>query len=206
MPQDINLMHAGLRPRPAPFRSMQAASILGSGALLMLIAFVGLQQLASRRTVEAVALEQEFAALQRRATEMSAVAAPSRPAAELRLLRDTEAGQRQVRAALDSGVAGRPQGYAQYFMALSRQAQASLWITGFNVAADGAGLELQGRMTDPRVLPDYLRRLNSEPLFKGREFAQMSLKVVEPAPADGASPAITEFALRARPVAAPASP
>lgn len=206
MPQDINLMHAGLTPRPAPFRSVQAASILGSGALLMLIAFVGLQQLASRRADEAVALEQALAALQRRATEMSAVAAPSRPAAELRLLRDTEAGQRQVRAALDSGVAGRTQGYAQYFMALSRQAHASLWITGFNVAADGAGLELQGRMTDPRVLPDYLRRLNSEPLFKGREFAQMSLKVVEPAAADAASPAITEFALRARPVAAPASP
>ena len=206
MPQDINLMHAGLTPRPVPFRSVHAASIFGSGALLMLIATVGLQHLASRRAEEAVALEQELAALQRRVTDISAVAAPSRPAAELRLLRDTETGQRQVQAALDSGVAGRTQGYAQYFMALSRQAQASLWITGFNVAADGAGLELQGRMTDPRVLPDYLRRLNSEPLFKGREFAQMSLKAVEPVPADAASPVITEFALRARPVAAPAAP
>ncbi len=206
MPQDINLMHAGLTPRPAPFRSVQAASILGSGAVLMLIATVGLQHLGSRRAEEAVVLEQELAVLQRHVTDTSAVAAPSRPAAELRLLRDTETGQRQVQAALDSGVAGRTQGYAQYFMALSRQAQASLWITGFNVAADGTGLELQGRMTDPRVLPDYLRRLNSEPLFKGREFAQMSLKAVEPAPADAASPVITEFALRARPVAAPTAP
>ena len=84
-----------------------------------------------------------------------------------------------------------------------------MWLTAFSVSADAAALELQGRMTDPHRLPDYLRHLNSEPLFKGRTFAQMSLKAVEPA-ASGAAGAsnstvggssITEFTLRAVPAA-----
>jgi hypothetical protein len=128
---------------------------------------------------------------------------PSRQTAELARLRSIEVGQRRTRAALDSGQAGGTQGYSEYLLALSRQSQGRLWLTGFNVAPDGRSLELDGRMTDPRQLPDYLRRLNGEPLFKGREFAQLSLKSIEPgattdtAPSSGS--AYTEFALRAVP-------
>ena len=207
MPQDINLMHAGLTPRPEPFRSGQAGWILAGAVAVGWGGVLALQQLALQRSEQATTAEQELAMLQARVGGIVS-AAPSLAATELRHLRETEAGQRQVRAALDSGVAGRTQGYAQYFMALSRQAQAGLWITGFSVAADGAALELQGRMTDPRRLPDYLRRLNNEPLFKGREFAQMSLQAValDPADTSGAASGVTEFALRAKPANPQSSP
>ena len=196
MAHDINLLHAGLTPRPEPLRSGQALAIVAGAAVLCAAGVVGLRHVTAERNAQAQGAEQELAALQARLGAIG-TPRPSRAAIELRQLRETESGQRQVRAALDSGIAGRTQGYSQYFLALSRQAQANLWITGFGVAPDGAALELQGRMTDPRMLPEYLRRLNGEPLFKGREFAQMSLKAIETTP--GEASGITEFALRAKP-------
>ena len=57
-------------------------------------------------------------------------------------------------------------------------------------------------MADPRLLPDYLRRLNAEPLFKGREFSQLSVKAVEASPTSAGG--YTEFALRGQPTTAEA--
>ena len=56
-------------------------------------------------------------------------------------------------------------------------------------------------MTDAAVLTDYLRSLNAEPRFKGRPFAQLSLKAV-----DGAGGVYTEFALRSVASSAQATP
>ena len=207
MPQHINLLHAGLLPKREAWRSAHAAWAVGGVTALALLAALGLRHLATSRTDQALAAEQALAALQARVAALGVTVHPSRHAAELQRLRAVESGQRQVRTALDSGAAGRTQGYAEYFMALSRQAQPSVWLTAFSVSADGAALELQGRMTEPHRLPDYLRHLNSEPLFKGRTFAQMNLKAVE-ATAAGVSPSapglastVTEFTLRAVPVA-----
>ena len=211
MRQHINLLHAGLFPKREAWRSSHAAWAVGGMAAVALLAALVLRHLATDRTEQALVSEQALAALQARVAGLGDTVRPSRHAAELQRLRAVESGQRQVRAALDSGAAGRTQGYAEYFMALSRQAQPSVWLTAFSVSADGAALELQGRMTDPHRLPDYLRHLNSEPLFKGRTFAQMNLKAVDAAASGGATgnpgPAstVTEFALRAVP-AMPALP
>ena len=205
MPQHINLLHAGLLARREAWRSAQAASAVAGVAVLALLATLGLRHAAGSRAEQALAAEQQLAGLQAGINTSNASLRPSRHGAELQRLRAVEAGQRQVRAALDSGAAGRTQGYAELFLALSRQARPSVWLTAFSVPADGAALELQGRMTDPHRLPDYLRQLNSEPLFKGRSFTQMTLKAVEPAAsgaavgAGGGGNTITEFSLRAVP-------
>ena len=199
MPQHINLLHPGLLPRREAFDSAHAAWAVAGVLACALLATSGLRLRAGSRTEQALAAEQQRVDLQARVDAVGGTPPAPRHAAELQRLQAVDAGQRQVRVALDSGAAGRAQGYAEYFMALSRQAQPSLWITGFTVAADGLALELRGRMLDPHLLPQYLRQLNSEPLFKGREFAQMQLKSVEPGTAGGAG--ITEFSLRALPAA-----
>jgi hypothetical protein len=112
---------------------------------------------------------------------------------ELAQLRALDAGQRRTVAALESGLAGARDGPADYLVALARQASATLWITGFAVSDDGSAVELDGRMTDAAAFTDYLRSLNAEPRFKGRPFAQLSLKSVD---SSGASLPYTEFALR----------
>lgn len=198
MPQHINLLDASLRRKRETLGSMTGfvAVLATFGASIALA--TGLQSFSAKSQAQSVALEQDLAALQARVAALG-TPAPSRQAIELARLRAVDASQRRLRAALDSGQAGSTRGYSEYFLALSRQTQGSLWLTGFTVAADGRSLEIGGRMTDPRQLPDYLRRLNGEPLFKGREFAQLSLKTVEPAAASGGNVSYADFALRSTP-------
>jgi len=120
-------------------------------------------------------------------------AAASATGGELAQLQQLETAQRRVRAALEAGAAGNREGHADYLTALGRQATGSLWITGFSVSDDGAAIDLEGRMTDANVLADYLRRLNAEPRFKGRPFAQLSLRGTD---TNGSALPYTEFALR----------
>ena len=195
MPQHINLLDASLQRRRETLGSTTGlVAVLATFGASVAIALT-LQSFSAKSQAQSVALEQDLAALQARVAALG-TPAPSRQAIELARLRAIDAGQRHLRAALDSGQAGSTRGYSEYFLALSRQTQGALWLTGFTVAADGRALEIGGRMTDPRQLPDYLRRLNGEPLFKGREFAQLNLKTVElAAPLSG----YAEFALRSTP-------
>jgi Tfp pilus assembly protein PilN len=203
MAQEINLMHAGLVRRSEPFNSSHGAMAIVAAVALVALAAFALQLQTRHQAERARLIELDLQTLQQRVAAVSGVVPPSTATIELQRLRQAEAGQRQMRTAIASGSAGRTQGYSEYFTALSRQAQPALWITSFAIAADGAALELQGRMADPRVLPDYLRRLNTEPLFKGREFAQLSLKSVEPSAT--AAGGYTEFALRGLPAATDAA-
>lgn len=198
MAQQINLMHAGLLRRREPFGSCDAVWLAAAAIGLVALGAFGLRHLAERDAQQAAAAEQALAALRARVAA-AAPAGPSRSALELERLRTLESGQRQVLAAIGSGSAGRTEGYAEFFLALSRQARPTLWITGLNVGADARTIELQGRLADPKLLPEYLRRLGSEAAFRGRDFAQLSLKAAD-AGSDGA-PAFTEFSLRS---AAPA--
>jgi hypothetical protein len=200
MAQHINLMHAGLVRRSEPFNSNHGAMALVLALAVVALAAFALQFQARQLADQADARERDTLALQARFTSIAGAAPETNFSAELQRLRRLETGQRQMRTAIASGSAGRTQGYAEYFTALARQAQPALWITGFSIAADGVALELNGRMGDPRLLPGYLRRLNTEPLFKGREFAQLSLKAVEPSAA--ATGGYTEFVLRGVPAVA----
>ena len=198
MPQHINLLDASLQRRRETLGSITGlVAVLATFGVSVALA-ASLQSFSAKSQAQSVVLEQDLAALQARVAALGAPA-PSRQAIELARLRAVDAGQRRLRAALDSGQAGSTRGYSEYLLALSRQTQGTLWLTGFTVAADGRALEIGGRMTDPRQLPDYLRRLNSEPLFKGREFAQLSLKAVEPVAAPGGNASYAEFALRSTP-------
>jgi Fimbrial assembly protein (PilN) len=204
MAQQINLMHAGLLRRSEPFHSGHAALAVVAAVTVVALAAFALQLQTRQLAEQAGAIERDTLALQTRFAAVSSAAPESNFSAELQRLHRLETGQRQMRTAIASGSAGRTQGYSEYFTALARQAQPALWITGFSIAADGVALDLQGRMGDPRLLPGYLRQLNSEPLFKGREFAQLSLKAVEPSAT--AAGGYTEFALRGVPAAAAAEP
>ena len=122
--------------------------------------------------------------------------------AQVQRLRDQEAGLRRLQTLLDNGSAGRRQGYADHLEALARQAHASVWITGLTLQGADDSIELQGRMTDPALLTDYLRQLQAEPQFKGRSFAALNIQQAgtpdAPANPPGHAPGspYSEFTLR----------
>jgi hypothetical protein len=87
-------------------------------------------------------------------------------------------------------------GYVEYLRGLARQTMAGVWLTGFAVHDGGRQISLSGRAVDKSLLPDFVRRLNSEPAFQGKAFAGMNIAykdttvpaagAVPPAPTSGA--------------------
>ena len=202
MAQQLNLLDARFSPQPQRWSARQG--LLGMAVVLVLSA-AGTQTLrwsTGRALAESRALDHQLAPLkaQRQALGAAAQLAPETELAQLRLL---EAGHRRIASALDAGAAGAREGHADYLEALARRASASLWITGFAVTEDGSAIELSGRMADASVLTDYLRSLNAEPRFKGRPFAQLSLRSVDKS---GVALPYTEFALLSRAAAGPGAP
>ena len=193
MAQQLNLLDARFAPQPQRYSAKHG--LLAMAAVLALSA-AGTQAmgwLADRALADRQAIDAQMAPLKARRLAISnspdAALAPEAELAQLRLL---EAGHRRIAAALDAGVAGAREGHADYLEALARRASPALWITAFSVAEDSGAIELAGRMTDAGVLTDYLRSLNAEPRFKGRPFAQLSLKSMD---SQGVALPYTEFSL-----------
>jgi len=191
MPQQINLLDASFQRRTERLGSAAGLLAVAAALVVSIAATFALKTLGARVSAEAEDKERELAAMQAKVASVRSVAA-SPLVAELARLRAVEEGQRRIRAALDAGQAGVSQGYSNYLFALSRQAQEGLWLTRFDISPDSRSLDLGGRMTDPRQLSNYLRRLKAEPLFNGRQFAQLSLKSIDLP--EGAR--VSEFALR----------
>jgi Tfp pilus assembly protein PilN len=116
--------------------------------------------------------------------------------AELARVRSIEMAMASLRGGAEGANAPA---YSTYFQALANQAHGALWITAFSVSPDGQSLELRGRALDASAVPDYLSRLNAEPVFRGRQFSQLSVgTVMAEGAAEGATP-LTEFSLRSGP-------
>lgn len=196
MAQQINLYQIDQKPRVQAFSSGQGlwltVAVLGGTAL----AAGAVNHLTLAEQARAVASQSQLAQWQTRANTKTE---GRDDAAELAQLRALDASQRQVLATLTSNTQQRTQGYAELFNALSRQAHPAVWITGLGVSSDGQSMELNGRMLDAGALPDYLRRLNAEPRFKGQPFASLDIKSVEAAGGSSANAGYTEFALRSQP-------
>ena len=185
MAQQLNLLDRALQPQRDLLDANHGLALVG----LILLGSVALSAALQWQAGQTAALPVALPALPAVA---AAASAPAEQQAELQRLRALDQHQQRVRAALASGAAGAPDGYTPYLKALSRQAQGSLWITGFAVAAEGDAIELEGRMLDAAALPGYLRQLNAEERFNGRPFAQLQLRTL-----DGAAEAgHTEFVLR----------
>ncbi|MFZ5548866.1 MAG: PilN domain-containing protein [Pseudomonadota bacterium] len=176
-PTDLNLDPPSQRPRPQPWRASQglaAAGLCLAGAWGL---GTGLDAWARHRAAEArqiaQAVPQQRAELEAR--DPGGADAIQRLAAERDRLQALDADQRRLRAQIDEHLQRSSLGYTNYFAALSRQSQASVWITGFSVAPNQGAIEIRGRMTDAAALPTYLQRLNQEASFKGRRFGRLQL-------------------------------
>ena len=202
MAQQLNLFDARFARQRLRFSARHGLMVLAGVLGLSLLGGGGLRWAAGQANAKADTAQAEMAPLR---AQVAALAASGSGVAanDLQQLQSVEAGQRRIRAALEAGAAGAREGHADYLLALARQASAALWITGFAVSDDGSAIDLEGRMTEPAVLTDYLRRLNAEPRFKGRPFAQLNLKASD---ANGAALPYTEFSLRSVAVANSSTP
>ena len=197
MAQQLNLFDPRFAPRTLRFSAQQGLLAVAGALLLTLLASGGLRWASDQAAAAGRQAEADQAPLRTRLAALGA-GAHTGAGSELLQLRAIDVGQRRIRGALEGGAAGVREGHADYLLALARQASGTVWITGFSVSDDGNAVELDGRMTDTAQFTDYLRRLNAEPRFKGRPFAQLNLKATD---ASGAALPYTEFSLRSSAVA-----
>ena len=217
MSQQINLYEARLRPR----RDLLTGRRLGValGLLLVLIVAAGaLARVAAERSeaelrgvqAELTASQEKLAALTK---TLSASKVSARLQAQINDARMPLAARQAVMTLLDSGQLGNREGFSAILSGFSRQTSNDLWLTGFSVSLGGQEIEIRGRSLDAAGLPSYLQRLAAESAFKGRRFAALDMRRVDPtqdkpgegaAPAPAASPALprhVEFVLRSAGVA-----
>jgi hypothetical protein len=89
--------------------------------------------------------------------------------------------------ALNTGELGNTSGFSDFFAAFGRQAMHGVWLTGFNIGEAGNELIVTGRAMHADLVPTYLRRLNSEPMMRGRRVVEMKLTAKEGGAAPGAA-------------------
>jgi hypothetical protein len=194
---------------PALLRQRQWLSAANLALALALVAFVMFGWGAWAR-IQAAGLGADAAALDDRlkaareesvalAGQLASRKADPRLELDVAAMKELLGVRRNILDALGQGVAAAPTGHADYLRGLARQSVANLWLTGFSVGPDGARMEIRGRTLDPALLPEYIRRLNAEPAFRGRRFAALSVALPAPVAGTGgaaaAPPPWHEFAL-----------
>jgi cell division protein FtsB len=192
MTQQINLYEARLKPR----RELATARNLGVSALLLLAltsaVVVYARQQADEKTAELAVLQASVNSEQERMTALSKALGGRRVStalvAEQVRVRTLLSTQQEVMAVLDSGQLGNTSGFSAFMFGFARQALSDMWLTGFAVSAGGEEIEIRGGLLDPAKLPGYVQRLSAEPAFKGRRFATLEMRSVEPVAPELAKP------------------
>lgn len=200
MTQQINLYD------PALLRKRELLSAVNLAATVaVLLVVIGAWTVLARAQLATLEAEERTLApqvktLQEQMTALAKQVAATKPdprlEAELASARALLSLRGEVLGVLEKSIGAGAASFAEYLRALARQSVGGLWLTGFAVG-DG-GMEIRGRMTDPARLPEYIRRLNSEPAFQGRSFAALRVSPGQTA----ASSAGTMTASGAAPAAA----
>ena len=183
--QQVNLYNPALR-RVREWLTLTNVAMLGAlfAVILFSVGFV-LHQQANAKRVAVQALEAKLTGVRIETTQLAALLAGNAESnaagRELADLKQQVQMRSEVLAALQAGagmssIRGQSNvGFVEYLRALARQTVNGLWLTGFSVAQGGAGIEVRGRMLSVDRLPEYIKRLNGEASFKGRQFVSLNI-------------------------------
>jgi hypothetical protein len=178
MSQQINLFHPELRPAQKPLTAVR----LGLGLVGLVVALAAYYAYGELRLLQLqsdlAAANSEFKALQDRALKLGGAAAQASGRALEESIARAETELR-VRDAVLKRLAGTDlgstKGFAAYLTALARQRVEGAWITGLTVSGDSGDFTIQGGVTRPEVLLEYIRRLNREEVLKGRQIGDLRM-------------------------------
>ncbi len=188
MSQQINLYEARLRPSRDPLTGRR---LLGAFALLLVLIVVsgGLARYGAERSeADLRGVQAELTASQQK---LAARQVPAALQAQIEQTKASFAARQAAMAVIDAGQIGDREGFSAIFTGFARQTSNDLWLSGFTVSLGGREIEIRGRALDAAGLPAYIQRLAAEPSFKGRRFAALDMRRVDPSsdkPEDGAAP------------------
>ncbi len=190
--QYINLLP---RQRAAPrdaisLRNVVLAALLAAGASVALGVVLAPQSGTLKQ--KAAALHKSIASLSApvQGVQVAVDAALARQVAEARARAQLASETAEYMRALEGPRSGA---FSNYFEALSRQTTAGVWLTGLFADWVTDRVTIEARAVSPELVPTYLKRLDQEPLFKGRHFSSLAVRERE-LPREGAPQAPREDA------------
>ena len=180
MSQQINLIN----PAFHKVFDWLTATPVALAACVMLVIIGGTGTWASQRAQKQEAVANETSKTlkdtQDKLLAMTKVAVEKQPNADIAVeLANAVAmlkNREEILRVLESGAIGSTTGFADFLRGFARQTPSGLWLTGFTISGSGSNMEIRGRMTEPSALPEYIRRLKSEPIFQGRSFAALTIQ------------------------------
>ncbi len=203
MSQQINLFNPIFLKQKKVFSAVAMAQALGVIALgcgaLVLYANKNFAQLKADDQATSSRLAGREAALA--AAKLQYGARTPDPAIDLEITNNDvkRASLKQVFAAMQRGDYGNPNGYSGIFRALGQQRVNGVWLTAVSVDGNLADVGIEGRTTDPVLVPAYIARLGKEPVLQGKSFG--TLKIGNPVVAAGSTETLPylAFALKSGP-------
>ena len=210
MSQQINLYDPALE-RQRDLLTATNVALAAAGLLAILGAWGGWGHwTAASLDSDHLAQEATLGNLRAEATALDAQVKTLKPNAQL--AEDLAQTRRVVEARkeeLDNirvGLGTESSPFSEYLRALARQGTGDPWLTGFTFQpSPGGGMaELRGRTFDPALLPDYIKRLNKESVFRGQTFSALQMKASDSAAPAPGTPAPTSAS--PVPAGAPAAP
>lgn len=184
MSQQINLFNPALLRKRDWFALSNI--VLGAGVLVALAMGTGffvrgglpeLQARAMNGETQLKAMREQVLVLGKRVAERKT---DPRIEQELASTRMVAKAHGEVLQTLRHQLSAEEPQFADYLRGLARQSMDGLWITGFTWNSGGDGLQLRGRTIDPALLPEYIRRLNREPAFRGQSFSALNVAEGKP--------------------------
>jgi DNA-binding FrmR family transcriptional regulator len=199
MSQQINLYDPALLYR-REWRTATNLALVGAVLLALVIGWGSWLRIESRAAeARAVEASERAKILQDQVTAIGKLMAERKPdgriEAQLAAERAALADRQEVLGILKKGLEPESARYSDVLRALAYQTPSGLWLTGLSVSE--ADMEIRGRMIAPGLVPEFVKRLNAEKVFRGRTFAKLEINVVNVP----ASPVGGAAATAAQPVA-----
>jgi hypothetical protein len=192
MSQQINLFDPSLRPRHAFLTASRLALLLGGLVLLTLAYYAVLDQRAQREQEALSRADERLKQVQAKAAALGLTTSRTKSQEIEASIAKAEAELATRQALLDrlkGGDLGNPRGFSDFMAALARQRTEGIWITGLAVGEGGADFQIQGGVTRPELLTEYIRRLSREDVMKGKPIDDLRIERKELAVRDEKSPA-----------------
>lgn len=172
MKHRINLYQNQFQPKLALVTLQSVVGICSGLLIVLILTWSGIHWSLSQRTDQLMAIEAENRQLEENVQMLESQLVTQEPAEALQqrvmLLRNILAKQDVLLAELASREVIKQQGFAQLLSDLAAQASADLWLK--SIAASESTLYLEGQVSQPRALPQWLNRLAHTPTFSGRTF------------------------------------
>ena len=184
--QQINLMDQGFRPKTVPLSGQAMVAICMGVVVVLGLIYVVVKSQVPKLQAQASRLVTEYDNQQTRLTRLSERAGQNLNTSDLdaeidRLVKEKKTKDDVVNLLAGQSL-GNSTGFSPYLEGLARQITAGVWLKEVTIRNGGNDLYIAGSTLDPKLVPQYLRRLSKESVFSGTDFKSFEMHRQEKQP------------------------